>query len=145
MSWKLELTLQSSVVSQKISTVAWLKKRDLKRPDKQPRNYDQTPFSLDGRVYLDISFGDKTVRTPVYIKSNAPDQMLLSEVELVQYHPEMQPRTNRHPEAPDPSVSSGDPCTMPRGETRVPTVSVCLVQALCIPPNHCAVVPTALG
>ena len=52
-----DITIISGELFRKIATVARLKKRDLKRPDKQPRNYDQTPFSLDGRMDLDIIWG----------------------------------------------------------------------------------------
>ena len=46
-----------------------------------PRGYDLKPFSLDGWMDLDISFGELTMRTPVYITiiMDAPDQLLLSE------------------------------------------------------------------
>ena len=53
---------------QKVATVARLKNRDLKRPDKTPQNYDQISFKLDGRMDLDICFDNKTICTPVYIK-----------------------------------------------------------------------------
>ena len=55
----------------KVAAVARFKKRDLKRPDKTPRNYDHTPFTLDGRIDMDLSFDGKTMRTPVYIKTDA--------------------------------------------------------------------------
>ena len=43
---------------------------------------------------LDISFGDATMRTPVYIKMDAADQLLLSEgvcrqLGIVTYHDEV--------------------------------------------------------
>ena len=63
-----------------VASVACLKKRDFKVADKiPPRTYDQKPFKVDGRMDLDISFGDVTMRIPVYIKMDAADQLLLSE------------------------------------------------------------------
>ena len=40
-----------------------------------PHTYDQT-FPLDGRMDLDILFGEKTMKTAVYIKMDAHDPLL---------------------------------------------------------------------
>ena len=58
---------------------ARLRKKDFMKPDKTPRTYDQKAFRLDGRMDLDVTFKDMTMRTPVYIKMDAHDQLLLSE------------------------------------------------------------------
>ena len=63
----------------KAASVAHLKKRDFRPADKTPRTYDQKPFKVDGKMDLDISFEDITMQTPVYIKMDAADQLLLSE------------------------------------------------------------------
>ena len=63
----------------KVATVARLKKKDLKKPDKQPRTYDQRTFSLDRRMDMEIQFGDKIMKTAVYIKMDAHEQLLHSE------------------------------------------------------------------
>ena len=63
----------------KVATTARLKKKQLQRPDRIPHTYDRRPFSLDGKVDLDITFGGKTMNTPVYIKLDAPEQLLLAE------------------------------------------------------------------
>ena len=57
--------------------------------------YDQKPITLDGEVDVNISFGEKTFGTTVYIKFVAPDKLLLSEavchrLGVVTYHPEVQ-------------------------------------------------------
>ena len=62
-----DITIMGGTLFRKVATVAQSKRRDLKRPDKTPRNYDQTLFTLDGRMDLDITFNSKTMRTPVYI------------------------------------------------------------------------------
>ena len=41
--------------------------------------YDQKPFKLDGRMEQEVEFGDTTIKTVVYIKMDAQDQLLLSE------------------------------------------------------------------
>ena len=51
-----------------VAAVARLRKKDLKKPDRVPRTYDHRPFTLDGRMDLDLSFDGTTMRTPVYIK-----------------------------------------------------------------------------
>ena len=38
-----------------------LKKRHFKRPDKIPKTYDRQPFTLHGRLDLEITFGEKTM------------------------------------------------------------------------------------
>ena len=79
----------------KVASVACLKKKNLKPADKVPRAYDQRPFTLDGRMELVITFGEMEISTPVYIKLDAPDQLLLSErvcrlLGIVGYHSEVQ-------------------------------------------------------
>lgn len=67
------------ILFKKVTTVAKLWKQDLKKADKMPRNYDHTPFTLDGRIEMDLTFDNKTMRTSVYIKTDTHDQLLLSE------------------------------------------------------------------
>ena len=91
-----DITIMGGTLFRKVAAVARLKKRDLKRPDKTSRNYDQTPFTLDGRMDLDITFNGKTMCTPVYIKTDAHEQLLLSEgvcrqLGILQYHSEVEP------------------------------------------------------
>ena len=54
----------------KVATVARLKQCDLKKADRIPRTYDQQPFTLDGRMNLEVTFGDKQMTTTVYIHKN---------------------------------------------------------------------------
>ena len=51
----------------KVAAVARLRKRDFKSADKSPRGYDGTPFRLDGRIDLEITIGDRSMKTPVYV------------------------------------------------------------------------------
>ena len=41
-----------------------------------PGTYDQKTFHLDGCMDMDLSFADKTMRTTVYIKMDAHDQLI---------------------------------------------------------------------
>ena len=61
-----------------VASVAQLRKRDFRPADKILHTYNQQPFNLDGRMDLEIIIGDKTMKTPVYIKMDASDQLLLS-------------------------------------------------------------------
>ena len=78
----------------KVATVNKLKKKDFKKPDKVPKTYSRQTFTLDGRMELDISFGEKSIRTNVYIKMDAYNQLLLSEgicrqLGIINYHPDV--------------------------------------------------------
>ena len=73
-----DITIMGGDLFKPVATVAKLRKKDFKPPDKVPRNYDQQPFRLDGRLDLDVSFQDKTMTTPVYVKMNAKEQLTSS-------------------------------------------------------------------
>ena len=74
-----DISIIGGILFKKVATVARLKKHDFKKADKIPRTYDQQPFQLDGQMDLDIAFKEKTMTTPVYIKMDTHDQLLLSE------------------------------------------------------------------
>ena len=74
-----DITIMGGDLFRRVAVIAKLRKRDLKNTDKIPRNYDQRPFKLDGRMDLDITFNGKAIRTPVYIKIDAHEQLLLLE------------------------------------------------------------------
>ncbi len=102
-----DITIIGGILFKKVAAVAKLKKKDFKKPGKTPRTYDQKPFKLDGRMDLDISFGDKTMCTPISINMNAKEQLLLSEgvchqLGIVTYHSDVQTwrggRAQRHDE-----------------------------------------------
>ena len=53
-------------------------------------------ITLDGQIDVDISFGDKQVRTTIYVKTEAPDPLLLPEaicrqLRIIHYHPDVKP------------------------------------------------------
>ena len=66
-----DITLIGAEAFKRIATVAKLCQRDLKRPDKTSWTYDQKTFHIDGRIDVDITFQESTMRTPVYVKMDA--------------------------------------------------------------------------
>ena len=117
-----------------VAVVAKLRKRDFKPPDNMPRNYDQRPFHLDGCLELDIIFGDKTMKTVVYVKMDAREPPLLFEgvchqLEIIQCHPDIVPRTSMGARERATSVAKEAFCS-------VPTIRVKLVQSMRLPPNQ---------
>ena len=123
-----DITIMGGGLFRKVASVAHLKKRDFKKADKTPRTYDQKPFHIDGRMDLDVMFGDRTMCTAVYIKMDAPDQLLLSEgvcrqLGIITYHRDVQEwRGGRR----QPLEASGN--------AKVPSVRVRLVNSIRLPP-----------
>ena len=97
-----DVTIIGKDLLKRVATVAKLKKNRLKKVDKTPRTYDGQPFDLHGRMDLDVSFGGITMRTPVYIKLDASEQLLLSEgvcrqLKILAYHPDVLGKGSSHP------------------------------------------------
>ena len=118
-----DITIVGAEAFKRIAAVAKLRKRDLKSADKTPRTYDQKLFRLDGCLDLDISFQERTLKTPVYVKMDAREQLLLSEgvcrqLGIVQYHEQVSPGDDQKP------------------EVSVPMVRVHLVQTVKLRPNE---------
>ena len=74
-----EITIMGGQLFARVATVARLKKNRLKPPDKVPKSYDHRTFSLDGKMELDVAYQETTIKTPIYIKLDAPEQLLLGE------------------------------------------------------------------
>ena len=60
-----------------VATTCKLKKHYFKPADKVPRTYNQQTFKLDGKMDLELAFSGIVMRTTVYVKMNAYDQLLL--------------------------------------------------------------------
>ena len=132
-----DITIVGGRLFKRIATIARLKKKDLKPPDKKPRTYDQRTFTLDGRMDLDITFDGRTMCTPVYIKMDAQDQLLLAEgvcrqLGIVNYHPEVE--TWRGGSKVRDSSNSSD------GIVTVPLVRVSMLQSVRVLPHHSTLV-----
>lgn len=127
-----DITIIGGELFARVAAAAHLRKKDFRKPDKTPRTYVREPFHLSGCIDLDISFHEKTMKTTVYVKMDAQEQLLLSEgvcrqLGIVMYHPSIEPS-----KVPDKDSDA---------DALVPTVRVCLVQSLRLPPNQGAVVP----
>ena len=100
-----DLTIIGGELFKRVAAAAKLRRRDCRAPDKVPRTYAQQEFRLDGLMDLEIEFDGKSLITPVYIKVDAHDQLLLSEgvcsqLGIVRYHSDVrtwQKRKERKP------------------------------------------------
>lgn len=86
-----EITIMGGALFKHVASAAYLKKRDFHKPDKTPHTYVNDTFTLDGMMKLDIAFDRNTMRTPIYIKMDAQEQLLLSErvcwqVNIIKYY-----------------------------------------------------------
>ena len=96
-----DITIMSKNLLERVAAVAKLTKNRLRGVDKRPTGYDGRPFTLHGRMDLDISFDGTTMKTPVYIKLDASEPLLLSEgvcrqLRILSYHPDVVGRRNRY-------------------------------------------------
>ncbi len=114
-----------------VAIVAKLKKKHLQKADKIPKTDDQKIFSLDGRLVLSIEFDGKSLTTPVYLKMDSPDRLLLSEgvcrqLGIIVYNNEVcSVKTNSGKTAPrDKSLST------------VPLVQVSLIKKVNLLPHR---------
>ena len=89
-----DITIVGGDLFRKVAAVARLKRSQLKRVDKVPHTYDRETFRLDGRVDLDVTFSNITMNTPVYVKMDTPEPLLLAEgvcrqLKIISYHPDV--------------------------------------------------------
>ena len=89
-----DITIMGKDLLKRVAAVARLGRSKLKRADRIPRTYNGLPFTLHGRMDLDISFERNTMRTPIYIKLDTAEQLLLSEgvcrqLGILHYHSSM--------------------------------------------------------
>ena len=74
-----DITIINDPMFKRVAASASLHRRDFKAPDKTPHGYGQKPFRLDGHLNLDIMFGDRTMSTPIYVKMDVKEDLLVSE------------------------------------------------------------------
>ena len=120
-----DISIMGADLFKTIAAATKMKKRHLKPVDKAAFTYDNRPIKLNGKLELDIVFGGKTVTTPIYLKMDAGDQLLLSEgicshLGIVSYHPSVMSKKRGTPPAKQP--------------VRVPIVHVRLVESVSVPP-----------
>ena len=95
-----EITIMNGKLLERIAAVTRLKKSRLKPADRIPRTYDRKIFTLDGRLDLDVCFNGVTMNTPIYVKLDAADQLLLGEgvcrqLQIITYHPSVCSKRSR--------------------------------------------------
>ena len=125
-----DITIMGKKLFTNVAAAARLRKRDFRKANTIPRTYDRKTFRLDGCIDLEITFAEKSMKTTVYIKADAYDQLLLSEgvcrqLGIVTYHSAVQPQKQKKSQ---------------RETVLVPTVRVNLVQSLHLPPSQSTVV-----
>jgi len=123
-----DITIIGKEMFKKVASVAKLWKKDFKPPDNQPRTYNLQPFRVHGRIEVDVSFGDHTMKTSIYVKMDAPEPLLLSEsvcrqLGVIRYHPDVKPGNEM-----EKSNQVSD--------CKVPMVRVKLVQDIRLLPNQ---------
>ena len=144
-----DITIMGKELFKQVASVCMLRKRDFKKPDRIPKTYDRTTFSLDGRMSLEIEFEGNKMNTTIYVKMDAYDQLLLSEgvcrqLGIVQYHPAVRPWTERRR---GPGVKVGQKSDTEvdaeevedledRSTSIVPTLRVKLLQTVSILPRQ---------
>ena len=130
-----DITIINGQLFERVAVAARLRKKAFRKPDKVPYTYDQKSFKLDGCIDLDIGFDGYTIRTPVYVKMNARDALLLSEgvchqLGIIKYHPLV---------CEDKEKSKGQPKS-----PVVPMVYVKLVQAVRVLPQQTVMAPVII-
>lgn len=65
------ITILGGYLFKRVASMVQLRKKDFRRPDKTPQTYDRRSFTLHGCMDLDITFGDKIMSTPVYVKMDS--------------------------------------------------------------------------
>ena len=121
-----DITIMGGELFCRVAAATRMKRKQLYAPDRIPTTYDWRPFTLDGKVNIDISFDDVTVNTPVYIKVDAPEPLLLSEgvcrqLKVISYHPLVSGKKPRKPlgaAEPPPGEASPPPTVPPAGKRR---------------------------
>ena len=132
-----DISIMGKELFKKVAAVGRLKKKDFKKPDKIPRSYDRKrkPISLDGRLDLDITFDGETVNTPVCLKMDSAEELLLSEgvcrqLHIIRYHSDMMSEKNA-------AKKSSSDCVVPLTQMR-------WTQSACVLPNQSRMVAVEL-
>ena len=106
-----DVTIVGGRLFKKIAAVARLQKRDFRPADKTPIAYGRQPFTLHGKMSLRISFQDREMVTPVYIKMDSEEPLLLAEgvcrqLQILTYHPAVLKGSQSPLEETEPEVKT---------------------------------------
>ena len=104
-----DITIMGPELFKRVTFVAGITKKQVKPADKIPFTYDRHQFQLDGYVDLNVTFEQRTMCTPVYLKMDAHDNLLLSEglchqLVIAPYHPKVSADTHTSKECSTKSV-----------------------------------------
>ena len=105
-----DITIMGEDLLKRVAAAARLKKSRLKKADKVPRTYDRKPFSLDGRMDLDITFdgvrhyANSRVYQTRRTRATFTFRRSLSAVKILTYHPDVARWVNRRDECGDSEV-----------------------------------------
>ena len=129
-----DITIMGGKLFALVAAAAKLRKRDFRKPDQVPRNYDGKDFHLDGCMEMDLMFQHIILATTVYVKMDAIDQLLLSEgvcrqLGIVSYH----------------SSITAQEAKRRKGSSTVPSIRVRLVHFLKLLLSQSVLVPVRLN
>jgi len=104
------ITIMGPELFKRVTAVAGIPKKQFKQADKIPFTYDRRQFQLDGCLDPNVTFEQRSMCTPVYLKMDAHDDLLLSEglcrqLGIVSYHPKVSADTHSGKECCTKSVS----------------------------------------
>ena len=91
-----DITIMGGELFKCIAVATKLRKWELKRADKTPRTYEQRISTLHGHLDLHIEFAGRVLNILIYVKMDAPEDLLLSEgvsrqLGIIHYHPVVRP------------------------------------------------------
>ena len=96
-----DITVMGGDMFRYAAMIMRLRKSQFRKPVRVPRAYN---VSLDGIMDLDITFNGVTMKTPIYIRATASEQLLLGEsvcrqLWIISYHPDVSDRKGKkcHP------------------------------------------------
>ena len=123
-----DISIMGAELFKTIAAATRMTKKCLKPVDKSAFTFDHKPIRLDGKLELDIVFDGKTLCTPIYLKMDSTDQLLLSEgvcrqLGIVSYHPSV--------------LAKKRSTATEKSPVRVPMVRVSLLESVSVPPQRC--------
>ena len=132
-----DITIISGELFKNDVVAAQLSSEAFKRANK---TYSGQPIALDGQMDVTISFESHDIRTTIYVKLQAPDQLLLSEsvcreLGIVKYHSLVDSVESEVMEGSDLRQESSN------NKSENTTAKVKMIRTVRIPANHAAVVP----
>ena len=135
-----DITIINGKLFKNVVDAAQLSSEAFKPANKQACAYSGQPIALDGQMDVTISFESHDIRTTIYVKLQAPDQLLLSEsvcreLSIVKYHSLV------HSVESEVMEGSGLRQENSNNKSENTIAKVKMIRTVRIPANHAAVVP----